>query len=247
VALLGAAVVVIIGLLGPGGAASAQIDSTCDQVVVDRSGTIADPAALTERARATGEALDAEVRVRVEASVEGGDVDRYEAGLGAACPAWRDGDARADDLLVIVVATADRKTGVYYGRDLADELRNRYLTVQHDTMNPRFQQGDFTGGIDAGLAELGADKGAGSTSGLVTIVIVALLGLVVAGVVIGVIVVANRHGGGEGADQGDDEGDGPGGTPPDQQAARSAASFAAISAATSSSISSTAGGGSTSW
>jgi hypothetical protein len=237
-ALLGIAVV-MIGLLWPS-VAAAQTGAACDQVVVDRSGTIADTAALTNRAQATGEALHAQVRVRVEERVDGADADRYESGLEAACPAWRDGNQRARDLLVVVVATADRKTGVYYGRDLADRLRDRYLSVQNDTMNPKFQRGDFAGGLDAGLSQLGAGPGSESSTSVVAIVLIALMGFAGAVVFVALVVVSSRKGGGKGG--------GPGGSSDDQsRSAQSAASIAAMTAATSSSIASTAGGGSTSW
>jgi uncharacterized membrane protein YgcG len=59
-----------------------------------------------------------------------------------------------NNLVVILVSTQERQTGVYYGSQWEKELGASWTRIQADVMNPRFAQGDFAGGVIAGLQEI---------------------------------------------------------------------------------------------
>ena len=68
---------------------------------------------------------------------------------------WKIGRAKVDDGAILVVAKDDRtlRLEVGYGLEgaLSDIVSKRIIS---DTIVPRFKQGDYFGGIDAGLAQI---------------------------------------------------------------------------------------------
>ncbi|MES2908057.1 MAG: TPM domain-containing protein [Pseudomonadota bacterium] len=68
---------------------------------------------------------------------------------------WKIGRKGSDDGLILIVAKADRtlRIEVGYGLEgvIPDAIAKRVIS---ETIVPRFQAGDFAGGIDAGLAQL---------------------------------------------------------------------------------------------
>ncbi|MES2719317.1 MAG: TPM domain-containing protein [Pseudomonadota bacterium] len=68
---------------------------------------------------------------------------------------WEIGRKGSDDGLILIVAKADRtlRIEVGYGLEgvIPDAIAKRVIS---ETIVPRFQAGDFAGGIDAGLAQL---------------------------------------------------------------------------------------------
>ena len=68
---------------------------------------------------------------------------------------WKIGRAKVDDGAILVVAKDDRtlRLEVGYGLEgaLSDIVSKRIIS---DTIVPRFKQGDYYGGIDAGLAQI---------------------------------------------------------------------------------------------
>ena len=69
--------------------------------------------------------------------------------------AWKVGREKVDDGLILIVAKNDRKLRIEVGYGLEgvipDVIAKRVVA---DTITPRFQAGDFYGGIDAGVTQL---------------------------------------------------------------------------------------------
>ncbi len=149
--------VLCLGILGllflVPAAARAQ---NCDATVVDEAGALGSGAARVEAAAQELTAAGAEVRVRVIRTFgSAGSLDRYEAAMERSCLSWQavDGGTK-NNLVALFVAVGDRKTGLYYGSLWKRSLDTRWTAIQTDEMNPRFRDGDFAGGIAAGLKEI---------------------------------------------------------------------------------------------
>ncbi len=128
----------------------------CDLTVVDEAGVFGSGAARVEAAAQELTAAGAEVRVRVIRTFgSAGSLDRYEAAMEKSCLSWQavDGGTK-NNLIALFVAVGDRKTGLYYGSLWKRSLDTRWTAIQTDEMNPRFRDGDFAGGITAGLKEI---------------------------------------------------------------------------------------------
>ena len=156
--LLAAGLVLLAaGLRAPSLAAQAgqPADPGCDQTVLDVAGVLgAGQAAVVAAAEALAR-RGAAVRVRVVAHVDQPSLDAYQTTLESQCPSWRLADgSRADSLISVIVVVGDGKTGIYYGHRWDPFLDSTWLSVQSDEMNPRFAQGDFAGGLVAGLRAL---------------------------------------------------------------------------------------------
>lgn len=135
-----------------------QQDWPCEQVVVDQAGVLG---AQTEQVRAAADALvalGAEVRVFTVDQVAGGDLDYFVDDIQQACSGWHspaDPTVMKGDLIVLGVSLGDRKTGLYYGAAWFEVLDSEHLRIQDELINPRFEGGDFAGGLVAGLEEIG--------------------------------------------------------------------------------------------
>ncbi len=135
---------------------TAIAQSPCEQTVVDSAGVFGNRTADVEAAARNLASSGADVRVRiVQTYGSAGNLDRYESQLEQQCPSWTDaGGNRKNNLVVILVSIQERQTGLYYGSQWENALGSRWTQIQTNTMNPRFQQGDFAGGVIAGLNEI---------------------------------------------------------------------------------------------
>jgi uncharacterized protein len=97
-------------------------------------------------------ARGADVHVRVESMTDGG-ADERMAQLERTCPGWFVDNDRAPKLLTLIVLPDDRQTGIYYGSEWYT-LGSQWKSIQDSSMNPRFREGDFTGGIADGLSAI---------------------------------------------------------------------------------------------
>jgi uncharacterized membrane protein YgcG len=97
-------------------------------------------------------ARGADVHVRVESTTDGG-ADERMAQLERTCPGWFVNNDRAPKLLTLIVLPDDRQTGIYYGSEWYT-LASSWKSIQESSMNPRFREGDFTGGIADGLSAM---------------------------------------------------------------------------------------------
>jgi uncharacterized membrane protein YgcG len=117
---------------------------------------VTDKADLIDDARIDLDAIPgAEVHVVAFNSVPGADIDKAVLSMRSDCSDWQSasGGWGANDL-VFAVAIADRKTAIYYGPQFESHLGNDRYRSAMDAMNPRFADGDVTGGMNAGIAEI---------------------------------------------------------------------------------------------
>lgn len=148
------AVLVACALFAPIQTASAQ--GSCDDIVVDEAGVFGagiDQVA-TEAQKLVN--LGADVRVRsVKTFGSAGNLDNYVDQIQKECNSWQATDGGyKNNLVVLIVAVDDRKTGLYYGSQWKRTLEPNWIRIQADKMNPRFRDGDFAGGFAAGLQEI---------------------------------------------------------------------------------------------
>lgn len=128
----------------------------CDAVLVDQAGLLGGQQPRVLDAAQALANLGATVRVRTVASLDGAaTLDAYERNVERACPSWQAADGgRKNTLIVVLVAPSERATGLYYGDQWQPALGSNWTRVQADLMNPRFRDGDYAGGLAAGLGEL---------------------------------------------------------------------------------------------
>ncbi len=171
-------------LLLPQPLARGQGDWPCDERVVDQAGILG--SGLGEIERTIDELLElgAEVRVFAMPTTGQNDLDLFVDALQDGCTSWRsDGGVMRSNLIVLGLSLEERLTGLYYGDRWSAILDNEQRRIQADLMNPRFQDGDFAGGILAGLEEIaflieqrlrptGAPTATGTATGTPTIGIV---------------------------------------------------------------------------
>jgi uncharacterized membrane protein YgcG len=150
------ALFIAIGATMAGTVAPAAAAGTCDEVVVDGAGVFKDQLAQIQSRANTVANLGADVRIRTVASIgTAATLDSYERGVERGCPSWQASDGgRKNNLIVLMVAIEQRTTGLYYGGQWESALGSSWPRIQGDLMNPRFRDGDFAGGVNAGLQEI---------------------------------------------------------------------------------------------
>ncbi|MCC7110909.1 MAG: TPM domain-containing protein [Deltaproteobacteria bacterium] len=121
--------------------------------VTDEAGVLGDRrAALEERLAAYERATGHQFAVLVLRSLEGEVLESYSVRVAEA---WRLGDRRRDDGLLMLVAVDDRAARIEVGYGLEgavpDVIAGR---VMREHMIPRFKNGDWAGGVEAGLDAL---------------------------------------------------------------------------------------------
>lgn len=149
-------VLLLLGVivLTPGVALAQSID--CDSLVVDGAGVFG-PGIDQVKSKANElEKLGADPRIRtIQTFGSSGNLDNYVQHMQDQCPSWRAPDGgRKNNLVVLIVAVSDRKTGLYYGDQWSQALDSSWTAIQADRMNPRFRDGDFADGFVAGLTEM---------------------------------------------------------------------------------------------
>ena len=128
----------------------------CDSLVVDGAEVFKDGFNLVEDIAQKLVNSGVDVRIRTITTFgRAGNLDQYELQLERSCNSWQDGNGRRkNNLLVLIVSVRDRKTGLYYGEQWANALKDDWLRIQADHMNPQFKRGDFAGGFTAGINEI---------------------------------------------------------------------------------------------
>jgi uncharacterized membrane protein YgcG len=151
-----AALLFIIGTILFGAVAPAAAAGTCDEVVVDGAGVLKDQLAQVQSRANAVVNLGADVRVRTVGSIgSAATLDSYERSMEQSCPSWHAADGgRKNNLIVLMVAIQQRTTGLYYGGQWESALGSSWPRIQGDLMNPRFRDGDYAGGVSAGLQEI---------------------------------------------------------------------------------------------
>lgn len=128
--------------------------SGCDQLIADDAGVFGGnisevQSALNDLARY------AEVRVITIQSYGNSTLDAYVDGIRQQCPSWQATDGGfKNNLIVFAISYDDQDTGIFYGNQWADPLDSNWTRIVSDYMNPRFGDGDFSGGFVAGINEV---------------------------------------------------------------------------------------------
>lgn len=131
----------------------------CDTMVVDETGRLG--AGGIASVEAAGNRLvnaGADVRVRVLESSRTSsyaNLDQYLAGMQGRCASWRAADGGRKNNLLVVLLSMDRQSGVFFGEQYRSALDGRTAGIRTGSMNPRFRDGDFAGGLVAGLDAAG--------------------------------------------------------------------------------------------
>ncbi|MCR4428631.1 MAG: TPM domain-containing protein [Caldiserica bacterium] len=169
---------------------------TDDQlIVVDQANLFGNQKALVEEAAQKLINLGADVRVRtINTYSPFANLDLYEEQLEQQSPSWLgQGGERKNNLIVLIIALQERKTGLYYGVQWENVLGSKWLNIQTDIMNPRFASGDFAGGVVKGFEEIqrliqgGGTPSTETPSGGGSSALVAIILLVIVLLVVGVI------------------------------------------------------------
>jgi len=142
-------------LVGHAPAAHAQIPvPKFEALVVDLTGTLtaAQQSALDEKLTAFQARKGSQIALLILPTTEPEDIAQFGIRLAEA---WKVGRKNVDDGAILIVAKDDRelRIEVQYGLEgvLTDALSNRII---NDTIVPLFKQGDFYGGVNAGLDQM---------------------------------------------------------------------------------------------
>jgi uncharacterized protein len=125
-----------------------------DALVTDLSGTLtaAQQSALEEKLRGFQARKGAQIAVLMLPTTQPEDIAQFGIRLA---DAWQVGRKEPDDGVIFIVAKDDRtmRLEVGYGLEgvLSDALASRII---NDTVAPLFKQGDFYGGVNAGLDQV---------------------------------------------------------------------------------------------
>ena len=125
-----------------------------EALVTDLTGTLTaqQQAALDEKLTAFQARKGAQIAVLVLPTTEPEDIAQF--GIRVA-EAWKVGRAAPDDGVILIVAKDDRALRIEVGRGLEGALTDALSSrIINDTIAPLFKQGDFYGGINAGLDQM---------------------------------------------------------------------------------------------
>ncbi|HZF25184.1 MAG TPA: YgcG family protein [Steroidobacteraceae bacterium] len=144
-----------LGLALPASTVHAQIEVPALQArVTDLTGTLTaeQVAALEQKLRAFEERKGSQLAVLIVPSTEPEDI----AGFGIrVADAWKLGRKGVDDGAILLVAKDDRRMRIEVGRGLEGPMPDAIARrIVDDTIAPLFKQGDFYGGINAGLDQM---------------------------------------------------------------------------------------------
>ncbi|MBM4219969.1 MAG: YgcG family protein [Gammaproteobacteria bacterium] len=119
--------------------------------VTDLTGTLqsAERAALEDKLQAFEARKGAQIAVLIVPTTQPEAIEQYSIRV---VDAWKLGREKPDDGALLLVAMQDRTLRIEVGRGLegalTDLVANRIID---ETITPRFREGDFSGGIDAGV------------------------------------------------------------------------------------------------
>lgn len=119
--------------------------------VTDASGTLAadQRSRLEAKLAAFERDKGSQIAVLIVASVKPETIEQYALRV---VEAWRLGRRGVDDGALLLIAKEDRKLRIEVGYGLEGALNDATAKrIVSETISPRFKQGDFYGGIDAGV------------------------------------------------------------------------------------------------
>ena len=122
--------------------------------VADLTGTLtaAQQSALEEKLASLERRKGAQIAVLIVPTTEPEDIAQF--GIRVA-ESWKVGRAAPDDGAILIVAKNDRAMRIEVGRGLEGALTDVTSSrIINDTIAPLFKQGDFNGGVNAGLDQM---------------------------------------------------------------------------------------------
>ena len=109
-------------------------------------------AALEQKLAAFETQKGSQIAVLIVPTTQPEEIEQYSIRV---VDAWKLGRARVDDGALLIVAKNDRRMRIEVGRGLEgampDAIAKRIIA---ETITPRFREGDFAGGIDAGVDQM---------------------------------------------------------------------------------------------
>jgi uncharacterized protein len=122
--------------------------------VTDLTGTLSaeQSATLEAKLRAFEERKGAQLAVLIVPTTEPEDIAEFGIRVGEA---WKLGRKGVDDGAILIVAKNDRRMRIEVGYGLEGPMPDAIAKrIVADTITPHFKQGDFYGGIEAGLDQM---------------------------------------------------------------------------------------------
>lgn len=146
------ALAIFLASADPGSAAA---PFPCDAQILDEAGDINEASVLAAVQKLEGAGADVRVYFLRTLSPHGS-LDLLKEAMLDACGSWQarnpDGSiGMKNNLVVLMVAKGDRKTGLFFGDQWEATLRDTWPTILSRDMAPRFRDGDYTGGVVAAL------------------------------------------------------------------------------------------------
>jgi uncharacterized protein len=136
---------------GPAGAQALQAVPPLKARVTDLAGVLAPDrqAALEAKLAAFEARKGAQIAVLLVPTTQPEAIEQYSIRV---VDAWKLGRAQPDDGALLLVALQDRALRIEVGRGLEGALTDLAARrIIDETITPRFREGDFMGGIDAGV------------------------------------------------------------------------------------------------
>jgi uncharacterized protein len=125
-----------------------------DARVIDLTGTLTaqQQAALEQRLADLESRKGSQIAVLVLPTTQPEEIEQYGIRLAEA---WKPGRSRADDGAILIVAKDDRRLRIEVGYGLEGVLTDATSKrIIAETITPLFRQGDFFGGINAGVDQM---------------------------------------------------------------------------------------------
>jgi uncharacterized protein len=118
--------------------------------VTDLTGTLtaAQQSALEDKLQQFEARKGSQIAVLILPTTQPEDIAQFGIRLA---DAWKIGRGKIDDGAILIVAKNDRTMRIEVGRALPDATASRII---NDTIAPLFKQGDFYGGVNAGLDQM---------------------------------------------------------------------------------------------
>src|ERR1700712_2156089 len=119
--------------------------------VVDQTGTLssADVASLTQMLKDLESRKGSQIAVLIVPTTDSESIEQYSIRVAEA---WKIGRKKIDDGALLVVAKNDRKLRIEVGYGLEGALTDvTAKRIIDEIITPRFRNGDFAGGISAGV------------------------------------------------------------------------------------------------
>ncbi len=169
-------------------------------LVTDYTNTLSadDKQRLESKLVAFNDSSSTQIAVVILKSIGNYDVNEYAQQLGRK---WGVGQKGKNNGVMILVALADRKMSIQTGYGVEGALPDIITQqIRVNDINPRFKQGDYYGGLDAGIDDIikytkgeykaenkpGRGNGGGGGAGIIVIIVIFIL----------IMVFRNRGGGG---------------------------------------------------